>query len=97
MSAALAVPIFAVGGVLLAVWLDVRRPAPTLREASIHGIAAFFALQALPPVLAVLEADRATSLRLGIILLLIVLPVFVYAFFGAARLLRLLAAAWSFR
>jgi hypothetical protein len=84
------VEIYALGAVLLAIWLDLRRPAPSLKRALIHVAAAMVVLQLLPPALTALEAD-ATSIRLPIVLLLVVLPAFVYGFFAFCRLLRVLA------
>jgi hypothetical protein len=84
------VEIYALGAVLLAIWLDLRRPAPSLKRALIHVAAAIVVLQLLPPALTALEADT-TSIRLPIVLLLVVLPAFVYGFFAFCRLLRVLA------
>ena len=84
------VEIYAVGAVLLAIWLDLRRPAPSLKRAMIHTAAAIVVLQLLPPTLTALEADDATSIRLPVVLLLVVLPAFVYGFFAFCRLLRVL-------
>jgi hypothetical protein len=84
------VEIYALGAVLLAIWLDLRRPAPSLKRALIHVAAAMVVLQLLPPALTALEADTA-SIRLPIVLLLVVLPAFVYGFFAFCRLLRVLA------
>lgn len=89
--------IYAVGAALLAVWLDVRRPAPSLGRAGVHAAGSFLAVQLLVPTLRAVEADRAESMRLVAILLLLILPVFVYAFFALCRLLRLLAELRSLR
>lgn len=97
MSAAATIPTFAVGAVLLALWVDARRPAPSLRGAALHSAAAFLVVAALPAAMRVLEADQATSLRLAAILFLLVLPALGYSFFALARLLRVLAGAWSLR
>lgn len=91
------VPIYAVGAVLLAIWLDARRPAPSLGRALCHAGAALIVLQVLPPALRSLEADEATSLRLVGVLVLLVLPAFVYAFFALCRLFRVLAALAALR
>lgn len=85
------VEIYAVGAVLLAIWLDLRRPAPSLKRALIHVAAAIVALQLVPPALTALEADDTTSIRLPVVLLVVVLPAFVYGFFAFCRLLRVLA------
>ena len=97
MSAAATVLTFAVGAVLLALWLDARRPAASLRLAALHTVAAFLVVQALPAVMHALEVDRATSFRLAAILFVLVLPAFGYCCFALARLLRVLAGAWSLR
>lgn len=97
MGAVLTVPIFAVGAVLLAIWLDARRPVTSLRRAFAHAVAAFFAIQLLPPALKALDLEAATSLRLAAVLLLVVLPALVYGFFALVRLLRVLAAIRAFR
>jgi hypothetical protein len=85
------VEIYALGAVALAIWLDLRRPAPSLKRALIHVAAAMVVLQLLPPALRALEADDTASIRLPIVLLLVVLPAFVYGFFAFCRLLRVLA------
>ena len=89
--------IFAVGAALLAVWFDARRPAPSLGRAMAHTAAAFIVLQLLLPVLRALEADRAESMRLAAVLLLVILPTLAYGFYALCRLFRVLAGLGSFR
>ena len=94
---AVALGIYAVGAALLAVWLDLRRPAPTLRAAFVHAFAAMVALQLVPVTIKALEIDSSTPHRLAAALVALVLPVFLYSFFALCRLLRVLAAIRTIR
>lgn len=89
--------IFGVGAALLALWFDARRPAPSIGRAMVHAALAFVALQLLMPVLQTLEADRAGSMRLAAILLLLILPTFAYGFYALCRLFRVLAGLAALR
>lgn len=97
MSNATMLVTFSVGAVLLALWLDVRRPAPSLRRAMGHAAASFVVLQLLPPTLKTLDVESSTSIRLAALLFLVVLPALVYGFFALTRLLRALAAMRALR
>lgn len=87
------------GAAALALWIDVRWPVVTgsLRAACVHTAVAVLALMLVGPAAESFAAAPVSRERMTAVMLLIVLPGLVYAFYAALRLLRVLAGLWAFR
>jgi Na+/melibiose symporter-like transporter len=96
MSAQELVLAVALGGAVIAVWLDVRlesRAPSTATWIAVHLVGAMLALQLMAPLVTLMVAGSDQPARRMAALLLVVLPAFTYISLSAIWLLKLIRRA----